>query len=410
VRIAFVEHKLNLRTGGGSNITLHHMASALAGLGHDVTLITVTPAMNGFPADLPYRVLAEPLSDTFLNFRGKLALANLLRRRERQFDIYQLEAPSLLLAGGLYRRLGGRVPVVARLHNYSFFCTNTARMDAECHQHCTLLDQLRHRPESGARQILLAPLRVGEHWAGRLLVNRVDRFIALSPGVAEIHARQGLDAAKMALITPPIDYAALRRRARQRAVPPEDRAGLFTILFAGRLNQAKGVDTLLRAAARLDFPFRLEIVGEGDAREGLERLVGELGLAGRVEFRGWVPQAAIIDRYLDAHLFVHPGRWPEPAGRTVMEAMALGVPLVVSAVGGPPGLAGEAALTFRPDDSADLAAQITVLYRDPARAAALAVAGPRRAQRFDRQQILDQLLGVYDELRAMPLGQPAGEV
>jgi glycosyltransferase involved in cell wall biosynthesis len=254
------------------------------------------------------------------------------------------------------------------------------------------------------------PLRVSEHWASQLLVNHVDRFIALSPSVAEIHAQYGIDADKMTLITPPIDYAALRRRALRRAVSPEDRAGLFTILFAGRLNEAKGVDVLLQAAARLDFPFRLEIVGEGESRARLERLADEIGLAGRVAFRGWVPQAEIVDRYLESHLFVHPGRWPEPAGRTVMEAMALGVPLVVSDVGGPPGLAGDAALTFRPDDSADLAAKIAAVYHDSTRAAALATAGTSRAQRFDHQQILAQLLDVYSALGARPLRQPVGGV
>ena len=52
--------------------------------------------------------------------------------------VYQIEAPSLILAGAIYRATGGKVPVVARLHNYSFFCTNIPRMDSSCWRHCSL--------------------------------------------------------------------------------------------------------------------------------------------------------------------------------------------------------------------------------------------------------------------------------
>jgi hypothetical protein len=81
MRIAFVEHKLSLQTGGGSNMTLHFLASGLCALGHDVTVITVSPAMNSLLPDLPYRVVEDRLFDTY-----RPAAAHRLARRLKRLD------------------------------------------------------------------------------------------------------------------------------------------------------------------------------------------------------------------------------------------------------------------------------------------------------------------------------------
>ena len=396
MRITFVEHKLSLKTGGGSNVTLHQLASGLSERGHDVTVVTVAPAMNSLPPDLPYPVVEERLSDTYLNMRQRLTLARRLKRLEGQADILQIEAPSLIVAAGLYKKMGGRLPVVARLHNYSFFCTNVARMNSDCYRHCSLLDRLSHRPQSLAKKLALAPARIAEHYASLALVNRLDRFLALSPAVAEIHAWYGIDPAKTTVLSPPVDYETLS--GMQREVDVASRGEPFRILFAGRLTREKGVDILLRAVAGLDFPFELIIAGDGPERASLQEISERLGLSGSVTFPGWVSQQEIAPYYLRAQLFVHPVRWPEPAGRTVLDAMALGVPLVVADLGGPPWLAGEACLTFRPEDPDDLRARIAAVYRDPALAQRLSAAGKERGREFDRARILDTLIGVYDEL------------
>lgn len=406
MHIAFVDYKLNLRNGGGSNRTVHYLASALTAAGHEVSVITLAPRLNAVPADLPYRVIEAPVARA-AHFPGRLAITAVFRKAESRADIFQIEAPSLILPAALYRRLGGRVPVVAQLHIYGHFCSNINRIDAECWRHCSLLDQIRHRDERPTRKIALAPVRAAEHGAKRLLANQVDRFVAVSSAMAQIHARNGLDPRKIVTISPPADLDALLRRG-ERPGPAPTPAEPFRLLYVGRLFPAKGVDVLLEAVARLPFPFALDIIGDGDGRAALERRVHDLDLASRVRFHGWVAHDDIVERYLGAHLFVHPGRWPDPAPRTIIEAMALGVPLVVTDTGGAPAMAAGAALTARPGDPDDLRAKIARLHDAPDLAAELAATGRRRARQFDTQEALRQFLELYRELCPRARVTPAG--
>ena len=397
MRIAFVDQKLNLRSGGGSNRTIHYLATALTELGHEISVITLAPRLNDFPDDLPYRVI-EDSSAGLDSFPGRLAAASIFRKWQDQVDIFQIEAPSLIVPAGLYRRFGGRVPVVAQLHIYGHFCSSFHRMDADCWRTCSLLKQIRHRNERSGRKVLLAPVRLAEYWTKRLLADRVDRFVAVSTAMGEIHAKNGINPQKIVTISPPADLGALT----QRAARTERRATIATapyrLLYVGRLVAEKGLDVLLRAVAGLDFPCEVEVIGDGPARADFERLTHELGLNSRVHFRGWISHDNIVECYLGSQLFVHPGRWPDPAPRTIIEAMALGVPLVVSATGGAPAMAGDAALSFTPGDHNDLRAKIAALHANPALSAELVAAGGKRVGQFDTRHTLGQFLDIYHTL------------
>lgn len=398
MRIVIIDTKLDLKNGGGSNIDLHSTACALVDQGHEVSVLTVAPARNNLPPTLPYTVIEEPISDKPLGIRGKLALVSVLRRREAEAEIYQIMAPSLFIAGALYRKLGGTVPVVAHMMNYSFFCTSPERMDAECHKHCSLLDQLRHRRGHPAKKVMGSPLRVVEHYAGRLVINNIDRFMALTGPVAEVHSRHGIQPERMTLVPCKIDYATLAARSRSTLPRVDEPDSPFRIVYVGRLVRSKGVDVLLRAVGGLDFPFVVDVVGDGPVRGDLERLAGELGIASQVCFHGWQPHEATTDFYLQANVMVHPGRWPEPQGITVLEAAALGVPLIVSDIGGPVWTLQDAALRFQPDDHVDLRNQLVRLQREPALALELMTAGRKRAQLYDRSHVIRALLEVYEDV------------
>ncbi|MGA9531619.1 MAG: glycosyltransferase family 4 protein [Anaerolineales bacterium] len=104
--------------------------------------------------------------------------------------------------------------------------------------------------------------------------------------------------------------------------PPTDRAP--RLLFVGRLQERKGLDRLLQAAASLDRPVELRIVGDGPARSSLESLA-QAALPGAV-FDGALQGEALADAFRWADLFVLPGT----GGLAVQQAMAYGLPVIVA--------------------------------------------------------------------------------
>ena len=109
------------------------------------------------------------------------------------------------------------------------------------------------------------------------------------------------------------------------------------LLYVGRLLELKGVDIALRAVRQLKQwqpDVRFTIVGDGPSRSRLAKLAETLKIAENVEWVGWVPQHAMQDYYRSADLFVFPGL-RDSGGTAVLEAMAHGLPVVCTELGGP---------------------------------------------------------------------------
>jgi len=171
----------------------------------------------------------------------------------------------------------------------------------------------------------------------------------------------------------------------------------------------KGHDVFLRALSALpaDLPLRGYVIGEplydtaGSqwSFEELRALAGQLGLADRVAFTGFLRSAPAM-RALD--VVVHASTRPEPFGLAIAEAMACGRAVVTSGSGG----AGELiepevdALTHAPGDAAGLARAIARLAADPQLRQQLgARARVAACQRFDPDRLARELIAVYERLR-----------
>ncbi|OUM03551.1 glycosyltransferase family 4 protein [Variovorax sp. JS1663] len=166
-----------------------------------------------------------------------------------------------------------------------------------------------------------------------------------------------------------------------------DREGAeYEFFYMGRLVQEKGVDTLIRAFARVlarqaGRP-RLLLIGDGSARPELERLVAELGIGSSVFFAGAQSGEGLVDWVAKGMIGVLPSVWYEPMGGVAVELLAAGKSLIVSAQGGLAECVGNAGLTFPNGDDEALAAQMLRVLEDPALRAEQASKARERAAGF----------------------------
>lgn len=180
-----------------------------------------------------------------------------------------------------------------------------------------------------------------------------------------------------------------------------DRDGAeYEFFYMGRLVQEKGVDTLIRAFAKVlrRHPGRprLLLIGDGSARADIERLVSELGIAPSVVFAGAQSGEGLVDWVAKGMIGVIPSVWYEPMGGVAVELLAAGKSLIVSAQGGLVECVGDAGLSFPNGDDEALAAQMLRVLDDPALRAAQTAKARERAKRFVPERFVAQYIEMLE--------------
>lgn len=183
-----------------------------------------------------------------------------------------------------------------------------------------------------------------------------------------------------------------------RAKDQKTKRNKQVITVVGALRYAKGQDVLIRALPQINQKFpraRLLLIGEGKKREEYMRLVQDLGVAERVLFAGELDREGVRDRLGETDVFVLPSRH-EGFGIALVEAMAVGIPVVGTRVGGIPEVIGEkAGYLVPPDDEETLAnTLISILSFSPEKLDRLGQAAQQRARRFE----WDQTVNAYERL------------
>lgn len=181
---------------------------------------------------------------------------------------------------------------------------------------------------------------------------------------------------------------------------PEARRMPGRILFVGRLVQEKGLAHLLQALAmvRSTMPeAHLIIVGAGPERPALRRQVRRLRLDACVEFLGQLPPDAVTRQRAVAEVAVVPSSY-EPFGLVALEAMAWGIPLVASNVGGLREFTEGAAVLVPPADAAALAQALLRVLSDARLRQGLARRGIERARDYTWDRCAERTAAVYGDV------------
>jgi glycosyltransferase involved in cell wall biosynthesis len=380
LRVALVTPKTNLETGGGSHYSLLLYAAGLQRLDAEVdvySLNTVAPASGEM-----FGRAGVPLHD----LGGLSEIVQLERLGDTKADVVFFDTN--LPASYRFKRRFPHRRVGVHISTLSGFCTAVGRQQAGCWLRCSHLDRVRHHAGGLARRakyVFTGRRRVRDLASG---FRSLDGCVFPSPQTVEAYAIYGLDPARCFVVPECLDIPALRR---YRAAEFGSSGGPLTLLYIGLLAEYKGMSLLFDALRRLRIPWRLRIYGDGPDRGRVQAFAAEHG--GRVDFRGYVPNAAIFPELVGGDfLFVHPCLWFEALGRAILEAMAVRIPVLVPDVGGPAwsvtdGLNG---LHYAHRDAADLARRIEWAHGNPAAVRALVATASEDVVRYDARSVAAQ--------------------
>jgi glycosyltransferase involved in cell wall biosynthesis len=376
---------------GGQNVHVAALAAALARAGATVTVHTRRDARD-LPATVPFGPgvtvhhvdagPAEPVpKDDLLPFMGEFARD--LRawwRVDRPDVVHSHFWMSGLAAMEAAEPLG--IPV---LHTY----------------HALGVVKQRHQgphDTSPAGRIQL------ERW----LALESDRIIATTADEAGELTAMGADPDRITVVPCGVDLARFRPDGADRPggplrFRPDPRRCAHRVVVVSRLVERKGIGNVIQALR--DVPDTELLIAGGPPEPMIDddpevarfrAVANRAGVAGRVTFLGAVQRADVptLIRSADAVLCCP---WYEPFGLVAVEAMACGVPVVVSAVGGlaETVLDGTTGLHVPPRSPSAIAGALRPLLADPARAGRMGRAGVRHSQRFGWDRIAAETLQAY---------------
>jgi glycosyltransferase involved in cell wall biosynthesis len=242
-------------------------------------------------------------------------------------------------------------------------------------------------------------------WAEKYSLGTADACIARSSDAAEILGKRGFG--KSVVIPPAVDLSVFYPADGDRG-SADGRNNRWVAGYVGRIDEQKGIDTLLKAVSSLDPGVSVLIAGEGPAKENLQRLARSLGMAERVMWEPAVPHSQVRELFTRLDALVLPSHtgivWKEQFGRVLIESMACGVPVIGSDSGEIPDVIGDAGIIVPEGDPRALAGSLLHL-RDNEQLCRDLIA--RGLSRVERHFCIDAVLPQYQELFTRIAGEPS---
>lgn len=383
---------------GGEERHVWTLARALAGRGHDVTLVGLaagTERPGETAADGvrlirvrssasrlaalytdPARPHALPIPDPAVSRAIRRVLA------AERFDV--VHAHNWIVNSALRPAARAGVPVVMTVHDYSHVCA-TKRFMEHGRTCCTGPSPARclscatdhYGPVTGP------VTAVANAWSARRRAAGVAAAAAVStPVAAAADLRAGLGARVIPNFIP--DEIVVED------IPPVGSDA--PLLFVGDLSRDKGVDVLLEAYEKLDGATPLVLAGRPVD-------TADWALPPGARVLGELPHAEVLALLRSARAVVVPSVWPDPCPTVVLEAMAAGRPVVAAASGGIVDLVvdGRTGHLVPPGDPGALAAALDSLLADPEQARAVGAAGRDRVRLFTVSAVVGRIEQLYTD-------------
>ena len=368
-------HLINSLRPGGAETYLAHLLPGLVRAGHEVSVGYLYEGSPSIPNLLRGAWVRVAWLRGSLRRPAKTYFQIARQLREGGFDLVHTHLPQCDMLGGI-AALINKMPWVVTLH------TDFEYLDRFPYR-------LTHPPLLRKAGALITVSEAVRDFISAIL--GMDHT-GLSDRIAVIH--HGLNGDHFRKFVSPTD----RQKIRSEFGIPDD---AFLLGSVGRLSEGKGHKHVIAAIdiiAETGIPVHLTLVGDGPLQRDLLQQSSEIGWGSRVHFFG--KRFDVPDVMAAFDVFVHPSLW-EGFGVVLLEAMALGLPIVASDVGAIPEIVlnGQTGLLVPPGDPPGLAAGIMRLYRDPKLANQLGRAGKSRlAQHFSLNEMVRKTIEVYEEL------------
>jgi glycosyltransferase involved in cell wall biosynthesis len=222
-----------------------------------------------------------------------------------------------------------------------------------------------------------------------LELRRAAHVFAPSAYLADLVVSWGVSAERVSVLPNPAPQVSwLRPRTELRRMFGMNGP---TLAFGGRLSVQKSLELALEALAATDG-VQLLIAGDGDRREPLQRRAAELGLVARIRFLGSQPRERVLELFRASDAAILSSSW-ENFPHTVVEALAVGTPVLATSVGGVAEIVSNEmnGLLVPPGSSEALAAAIRRYFGDEGLRERLRAAAAPSVRRFDRETVLGTL-------------------
>lgn len=299
-------------------------------------------------------------------------------------NIYHQITPSII---PVLKRAG--VKVVLTLHDTKLICPsylmlNRDEICEECRGRAFYKATTSGCQNSLFKGVLLSLEAYWHAWRGSY--DPVDRFLAPSRFLADMVSRYRIPEEKVTVLRNGIDTEAF--------VPTYEDEGY--VLYLGRISKEKGVETLLAAHAALPGGVSMKVVGTGPI---LDRVSVSAGPA--VEFMGYKTGDELRDIVRKCSCVVVPSEWYENCSMVVLEAMALGKPVIGARIGGIPEQVedGVTGLLFTMGDVGELSSAMAAVMSDSAGRRALGQAARKKLEtEYSAKAHNERLMRIYMEI------------
>jgi len=369
--------------------------------------VTIFSQHNEISKPLPYKVIEEQIKS------GKqldilFGLLRILRKYSSKADAFHVDG-FMLYGGGLYRRLGGKVPVLCFINREltvwpdetnSFFSPKYSNSGLPAGRQACLDLYLGRIPRSGdshkysntglpdlylgriprsgdSPRSFLRDLKRKIRW---YIERYIFTYFAMgldfatfeNPLLEQKYEDFGLrfkSAGKSLIIGGPYPFTEVMKEngiTEDSYRLRSNKSGKIQLLFSGRMVAGKGFDFIITAFSKIKNKdnFHLVLTGSGPEEHLVRKLIKDLRLDPYVELPGWISKGQLYDVLKKTDIFIQPLWRPYLSALALSEAMSFGIPSIVPAGGALAFVAGNSCLAFKPGSPDDLAVQIEKLGTD----------------------------------------------